>query len=136
MSEPNKTVVRRLVEEVLNGGRIELVDELYAPNLAAAAKRWITPFRSAFPDLHMQIVDLIAEGDKVVGRFLCSATHQGTWRGYPPTGRRFERIDEVSFFTVQDGRIAHAWTLEDTFTRMQQLGLLSANDSSADPSPA
>jgi predicted ester cyclase len=74
VSEHNKATVQRLVEEVLNGGRLEVIDELYTPELARAATRWITPFRASFPDLHMEIVELIAEGDKVVGRFTCSAT--------------------------------------------------------------
>ena len=123
MTEANKTVVRRLVEEVLNGGRLEVIGELYTPELAPAARRWIAPFRASFPDLHMEIVELIGEGDKVVGRFTCSATHLGEWLGQLPTGRRFERVDEVSIFRFRHGRIAHAWTLEDTLSRRQQLGL-------------
>jgi ketosteroid isomerase-like protein len=123
MSDVNKAVVRRLVEEVLNGGRLELVDELYAPRLAPAARRWIAPFRASFPDVHMEIVDLIAEDDKVVGRFTCSATHVGEWLGHAPTGRRFERVAEVSVFRLRDGKIVHAWTLEDSLSRLQQLGL-------------
>ena len=91
MTEANKTAVRRLVDEVLNGGHLEVVDELYAPELTGAAKRWIAPFRASFPDIHMEIVELIAEGDTVVGRFTCSATHLGPWLGQAPTERRFER---------------------------------------------
>lgn len=123
MSEANKTVVRRLVEEVLNGGHLEVIDELYTPELAPAARRWIAPFRASFPDVHMEIVELIAEADKVVGRFTCSATHLREWLGQVPTGRRFERVDEVSIFRFRDGRIAHAWSLEDTLGRLRQLGL-------------
>jgi predicted ester cyclase len=123
VTEYNKATVRRLVEEVLNGGRLELIDELYAPELAPAARRWIAPFRASFPDVHMEVVELIAEGDKVVGRFTCSATHLGEWLGHPPTGRRFERVDEVSIFRLRDGRITQVWTLEDTLGRLQQLGL-------------
>ena len=124
--DANKATVRRLIDDVFNGGRVELIDELYAPELAAAAKRWITPFRRSFPDVHMEIVDLIAEGDKVVGRFTCSATHKGTWRGQPATGRRFENIDEVSIFRLREGRIVSVWSLEDTLARMEQLGLVAA----------
>ena len=123
MNEANKTVVRRLVKEVFNGGHLEVIDELYTPELAPAARRWITPFRASFPDVHMEIVELIAEGDKVVGRFTCSATHLGEWLGQVPTGRRFERVDEVSIFQFRDGKIAHAWSLEDTLERLKQLGL-------------
>jgi predicted ester cyclase len=66
---------------------------------------------------------LIAEGDKVVGRFTCSATHLGAWLGHTPTGRRFERVDEVSIFRMRDGKIVHVWSLEDTLGRLRQLGL-------------
>jgi predicted ester cyclase len=123
MSERNKAIVRRLVEEVLNGGRLEVVDELYAPELAPAVRRWIAPFRASFPDVHMEVVELIAEGDKVVGRFTCSATHLGEWEGHAPTGRRFERVDEVGIFRLRDGRIVDAWSLEDTLSRRRQLGI-------------
>jgi predicted ester cyclase len=119
----NKTVVRRLVAEILNGGHLEVIDELYTPELAPAARRWIAPFRAGFPDVHMEIVELIAEGDMVVGRFTCSATHLGEWLGQVPTGRRFERVDEVSIFQFRDGKIAHAWSLEETLERLKQLGL-------------
>ncbi len=123
MTEVNKTVVCRLVAEVLNGGHLEVIDELYAPELVPAARRWIAPFRASFPDVHMEIVELIAEGDKVVGRFTCSATHLGEWLGHPPTGRRFERVDEITIFRLREGRIVHAWSLEDTLARLGQLGL-------------
>jgi predicted ester cyclase len=121
--ERNKHLVRRLVSEVLNGGNLDAIDEIYAPSLAAGARRWIAPFRASFPDVQMEIVELIAEGDKVVGRFTCSATHLGPWLGHGPTGRRFEKIDEVAIFRVRDGRIVRAWSLEDTLERLRQLGL-------------
>jgi predicted ester cyclase len=124
VSELNKATVRRLVAEVLNGGHREVIDELYAPELAPAARRWITPFRASLPDVRMEIVELIAEGDMVVGRFTCSATHQGPWLGHPPTGRRFDRVDEVAVFQLRDGRIVHAWSLKDNLGRLRQLGLV------------
>ena len=123
MSEQNKEVVRRLVEEVLNAGRMDVVDELYSLTLAPVAKQWIAPFRVSFPDVQMDIVDLIAEDDKVVGRFTCSGTHLGEWRGHPPTGRRFEAVDEVYIFRLSGGKIVDAWGVEDTLGRMEQLGL-------------
>ena len=126
MIEANKAVVRRLVDEVLNGGHLEVIQELYAPELAAAAHRWITPFRASFPDVRMELVELIGEGDAVVGRFKCSATHLGAWLGQAPTGRRFERVDEVWILGFRDGRIVHVWSLEDTLDRLRQLGLTSA----------
>jgi predicted ester cyclase len=118
-----KAVVRRLIEEVINAGRLDVIDELYTPAMAPGARRWIAPFRESFPDVQMEIVELIAEDETVVGRFRCSATHLGPWRGQPPTGRRFERVDEVYIYRVRDGRIAEAWGIEDTRSRERQLGL-------------
>jgi predicted ester cyclase len=119
----NEAIVRRFIDEVMNAGRLEVIDELYDPRLAEAAKRWIAPFQASFPDMHMEIVELVAEGDTVVGRFRCSGTHLGEWMGHPPTGRRFTRIDEVGFFRIESGKITRAWSLEDTLRRLEQLGL-------------
>jgi predicted ester cyclase len=118
-----KSVVRRLIDEVMNGGRLDASDELYTPQMAPGARRWIAPCRESFPDVQMEIVDLIAEGETVVGRFRCSATKLGPWRGNPPTGRRFERVDEVCIFRVHDGRITEARGIEDNRSRERQLGL-------------
>ena len=128
MPEGNEAVVRRLVEEVLNGGRMEAIDGLYAPELVEEARAWIAPFQVSFPDVQMEVVDLIAEGDKVVGRFTCSGTHLREWLGHAPTGRRFEAIDEVSIYRFRDGRIVESWGLEDNLGRLQQLGLPCEKD--------
>jgi SnoaL-like polyketide cyclase len=124
-ADPKETVIR-LIEGVVNGGDLDLIDELYVPEMMGPARRWVAPFREAFPDVEMKVVELVAEGEKVAGRFKCSATNLGEWRGQPPTGRRFEGVDEVYFFRVVDGRIAEAWGLEDTPSRMRQLGLREA----------
>jgi predicted ester cyclase len=108
---------------VLNDRRLDVIDELYHPRLAGAARRWIEPFLASFSDVHMRIDDLIAEDDTVVGRFSCSGTHSGDWLGHPPTGRRFTDVAEVYIFHIADGRIVRAWGLEDTLSRLRQLGL-------------
>ncbi|WP_020385185.1 ester cyclase [Kribbella catacumbae] len=120
----NKAIVHRLVDEVLNGGHLDVIDDLYTPDQAAAAREWITPFRASFPDVHMDAVELLAEGDIVIGRFTCTATHTGTWLGHRPTGRRFVAVDEVNRYRIRDGRIAESWALEDNLDRLSQLGLL------------
>jgi hypothetical protein len=67
---------------------------------------------------------MIAEGDKVAAHFKCSGTHEGEWRGTPPTGRRFEAVDEVYIFRVEDGKLSSAVAVvEDNLTRLRQLGL-------------
>jgi predicted ester cyclase len=119
-----REVIDRLVTEVMNAGRLEVIDDLYTPSLASGARRWIAPFLSSFGDLDMRVVDVLSEGDRAAGRFSCSGTHIGIWQGHPPTGRRFSHVAEVYFFRFEGGRIAQAWGLEDNLTRLRHLGLL------------
>jgi predicted ester cyclase len=124
--QAHKAIVQRLVDEVLNGGDLDVIDELYSEGEAKAARRWIAPFRRAFPDVHMETVELIAEADTVIGRFTCSATHTGRWLGHDPTGRRFTAIEEVNLYRFRDDKIAETWSLEDNLERLRQLGLLDS----------
>jgi hypothetical protein len=125
MSDPeqNKTLVRRLVE-IVNSGDLEALGEVAGGEIAEQAAGWIGPFRESFPDFRMDVVDVIAEDDKVVGVFKCSGTHQGDWRGHKASGRRFEGVDEIYVFRVEDGRLSRALAVvEDNLTRMRQLGI-------------
>ena len=115
--------MRRFVDEAVNGGRDEVIDELFTSGMTGGVRDWFRAFRGSFPDMHMELRDLVADGDTVVARFACSATHLGEWRGHAPTGRRFERVDEVYFFTFEADRIAAVWGIEDTLDRFRQLGL-------------
>jgi predicted ester cyclase len=126
--EDNKLLVRRLVEEAVGEGNLDVVDELAAGEFAEVAKRWVRPFRSAFPDFEMEIVELIAEGDRVVARFRCSGTHRGEWLGVPATGRRFENVDEIYIFRIRDARLVAAVGVEDNLSRLRQLGLSVRRD--------
>ena len=121
-AEENKAMVRRLLEAI-NTGNMDVVDELFSPEVAGQAKQNYTAFRSAFPDWREEIVDVIAEEDKVVGRFKCSGTHRGEMMGIAPTGRHME-VDEVYFLRVENGKFVEFWGLEDNLARMRQLGLL------------
>ena len=119
----NKDLVRRLVDQVVNARDLDLLDEIADAEIASAARRWIGPFRDSFPDFTMEIVDLIAEGDKVAAHFKCSGTHEGEWQGRPPTRRRFEGINEIYVFRIENGRLTGATAIvEDNLTRMRQLG--------------
>jgi predicted ester cyclase len=118
-----KETVRRFVDEAVNGGRDEVIDELFTSEMTGWVRDWFGAFRGSFPDMHMELLELVAEGDTVVARFACSATHLGHWRGHPPSGRRFERVDEVYFFTFEADRIAAVWGIEDSLDRFRQLRL-------------
>jgi predicted ester cyclase len=123
MSEESKAMARRLVEAINAGDEDAVVDELFAPRAARRVKRLFAEFRSAFPDWHEEIVELVAEENTVAGRFKCSGTHRGEFLGEAPTGKRME-VEEVFFLRVEDGKFVDFWGLEDSLSRMRQLGLL------------
>jgi steroid delta-isomerase-like uncharacterized protein len=116
----HKAVVTRLVEDVMNGRNLDLLDELCTAQLAPKLRVAFGQFVEAFPDWRQELVELVAEGVTVVARFRCHGTHLGAWEGLPPSGRAMN-IDEVYFFRFADGRIRSMWGLEDTWTRMRQL---------------
>jgi predicted ester cyclase len=122
-AEGNKCLVRRLVREAVGERNLAVLDQVAGGEFAELAKRWVATFRSAFPDFEMEVVDLIAEGEKVVGHFRCSGTHRGEWLGVPPTGRRFEGVDEIYIFRVRGGRLVSALGVEDNLARLRQLGI-------------
>ena len=133
--EENKAMVRRLVEGINAGDIEDTVDELLAPRAARRVKRLFTEFYTAFPDWREEIVELVAEGNTVAGRFRCSGTHRGEFLGEAPTGKRME-VEEVFFLRAEDGKFVDFWALEDSLGRMRQLGLLhsrSRGSEEADP---
>ncbi|MFB7510208.1 ester cyclase [Streptomyces broussonetiae] len=80
-----------------------------------------TVLLSAFPDLHVAVEDVIAEGDKVVVRNTVTGTHQGDYRGLPPTGRKVA-YHEIFVFRCAHGRIVEIWGVVDVLTQLRQLG--------------
>jgi predicted ester cyclase len=122
-AEQNKLLVRRVIDEAVTQHNAAILDELAEGDFVDIAKRWVSPFQSAFPDFEMKVVKLIAEGDTVVAHFKCSGTHRGEWLGVPATGRRFEDVDEIYIFDVQHGKLVSALGVEDNLTRLRQLGI-------------
>jgi predicted ester cyclase len=117
------TLVRRLVNEVMIGGDFAVLRECVAPDEVEPMRRWIEPFRRSFPDIHMEILTLVVEGERVAAHFRCSGTHLGPWRGHEPTGARFEHVDELYFFRYTEGRLHGMLSVEDNQSRLSQLGL-------------
>jgi steroid delta-isomerase-like uncharacterized protein len=139
--ERNKATVRRF-QGALGGGDAALtertIDEVVAPEVLirtplpidstgrAALKEVFGRLRHAFPDLHIEIKDLIAEGDKVVSRNTVSGTHRGEYMGVAPTGRTVT-YDEIFILRfAEDGRIVETWGVVDVAAQMRQLGLIPA----------
>ena len=119
MSTPTE-LVQRLIDDVMNGRDLDLLDELCIPALASKLRTAFSTFREAFPDWHQEALEFVTDGRTVVARMRCTGTHHGEWQGLQATGRPMT-IDEVYFFRIADGRISGLWGLEDTWTRMRQL---------------
>ncbi|HAE83316.1 MAG TPA: ester cyclase [Ktedonobacter sp.] len=140
-AEHIELVARRIAEELFNQGHLSAADELIAPNAIdhnepsgtdcrEHFKHVATMLRSAFPDLHMHIEDLIAEEDKVALRITISGTHTGpgAFAGLPPSGKRFQ-IQQMRFARFANGQMTESWAIIDMFAWMQQLGALPARGS-------
>ena len=105
MSAENKAMVRRLMEAI-NDGNLDVVDELFTPELARPMKRSFIAFRSAFPDWRMEIAELVAEGNTVVGRFRCSGTNQGEYKGSLPRASAWRWTKSISC----ESKTGSSWT--------------------------
>jgi predicted ester cyclase len=131
----NKAVFRRGYEELLNRGNLSVADELIAPEFinheappgkdrGPESMRWLaTMLRTAFPDLHFAIEELVAEGDTVAGRLTMSGTQEGPLMGTPPTGRAV-RQDHMHFVRFRDGKAVEHWGVRDELGMMQQMGVM------------
>jgi steroid delta-isomerase-like uncharacterized protein len=98
-AEQNKAIARRFIEEVWNNQNLTAIDDLYALNAIEhrdlppfdldrdSAKQYTAPLFSAFPDVHVTIEDMVAEGDTVVTRWTARGTHRGELMGVAPTGK-------------------------------------------------
>jgi predicted ester cyclase len=130
--EENKALVRRFFDEVWNKARVELADQFIAPGYIShnylevevlgpeGIKRAVLAQRTAFPDQHTTIEDLIAEGDKVVVRGTDRFTHLGEFMGYPPTGRKIV-VTWIDIFRVEHGKLVEAWLEVDSRRFIEQL---------------
>jgi NAD(P)-dependent dehydrogenase (short-subunit alcohol dehydrogenase family)/predicted ester cyclase len=130
-------VVHRFIDEVVNGGNIDRVDELWHHDLkwhggAGGDLQGIEPYKAslraavtgAFTGMHLTIHDTIADGDKVVLRFTNSGTQTGPFMGTPATGKHAE-WPGIGIYQVRDGKIAEAWFGEDILGMMLQLGAIT-----------
>jgi steroid delta-isomerase-like uncharacterized protein len=131
--EQNKEVVRRYWNGKWNERRPEILDELqtsdvvyHGTSMTMAGleeyKQVYQVFLSAFHDTHIEVEELVAEGDKVMSRVSLRGTHGGELQGMPPTGKTFT-VSAFTVFRIVDGRIAEEWEMLDELGLMEQLGL-------------
>jgi steroid delta-isomerase-like uncharacterized protein len=98
-------------------------------------KQFIVAVTNAFPDVHHDIVDMVAEGeDKVAVRFDATGTHKGEFQSIPPTSKKVS-FGGMNFFTIINGKITEIWGSEDVMGLMQQIGAIPA-ETHADSSTA
>jgi steroid delta-isomerase-like uncharacterized protein len=136
----NKATFKRF-HEAANTGDAEFlsktIDELVAPDAAIRTplpidatgaellkQVWAMLLR-IYPDIHLTVHDVIAEGDKVVTRNTVTGTHQGEFMGVAPTGKTVT-YDEIFIFRFADGRVVETWGVVDVYAQMRQLGLVPA----------
>ena len=144
MSEGNKALSRRVLEEVFSAGNLEVVDEIISEEHVhhdpatpeeghgrERLKEFASMYRSAFPDIHIEVEDQIAEGDRVATRWRGTGTHEGDLMGISPTGNRVTVVGTTIDRTA-DGQIAETWDNYDALGMMQQVGAIpSAEESQA-----
>ena len=131
MSQENKTIAHRYVEEFWNEGRVDIFEEIVAPDGVshstlgdANAEEWrqgTAALRNAFPDIRITIDDEIAADGKVVQRWTIRGTHQGDFFGVPATGKKVA-WPVIAIFRLSGAKIAEVWTQGDTLSTLQQLG--------------
>ena len=134
MSTENKSIVRRLYEEVWNERKLDVVDELISPSHALhdpnvsgsqigpdAYQRHVARITTAFSDLHFTIEDIICEKDKLVVYWIVSGTHKGEYEGIPPTDKKIS-VEGITINHFANGKILDSYVSWDALGLMRQLG--------------
>jgi predicted ester cyclase len=143
----NKALVRRLYEEGFNAGNLDIVTQLVSPDIVThnplildaptgrdAIRGGIAMLRRSFPDLRVEVLDLIAEGDRVAAFLLLSGTNTGDYRRGGATNRQGS-MRAFFIWRVADGRLVECWGVADRFALLQQLGIIPSNDDLAAKMP-
>jgi len=137
-TEANKALTLRYWEEVANKGNLDLIEEICAPDYVChevdqdirgpeGVRQFIFMLRAAFPDLHVTVEDVIAEGDKIVQRWTGRGTHQGELMGIPPTGNRVS-VAGITISCFKDGKVSEEWEVYDMMGMMHQLGAIPSSE--------
>lgn len=134
MTEANKALVRRFIEEIFVKGNVAAVDELVADDFVPYTwphtgdgkhdvKQAMARVAKGLSDPEFVIEDEIAEGDRVVVRVHASATQSGEFMRMPASGKRYS-IEEIHIFRLREGKVIAHWHQFDQMGLMQQLGAL------------
>jgi predicted ester cyclase len=127
MENPNKSLVRRYLEEVVNTGDIHRVAQFVSPADVEQTKQHIQAVRSTYPDLQVTVEAQIAEGDFVATLVVARGTHKGKWLGIEPTNKPIT-IEAVNFDTIRDGTIVEHRGAADSLEALIAIGALPFRD--------
>lgn len=119
----NRALVRSYIEEVINKNRFELIDTFFVPERRDLVREFLIRDNPnpPFPDAQEEIQDIVAEGNKVMVRWLFKATHQGGFMGIPATGKRIE-ITGYGTYYLENGLIKWDTICFDWLEALKQLG--------------
>lgn len=134
VTEENKAIVRRFIDEIFVKGNVHAVDELLADDFVPYTwpytgdgkkdlKQAMERVAKALSNPAFTIEDEIAEGDRVAVRLKASATQSGEFMKMPPTGKRYT-IEEIHIFRLRDGKVVAHWHQFDQLGMMKQLGAM------------
>ncbi len=135
MSTDPRPLIHRIVNDIIHGKNLALIDELYAPDYVGhqipaplpqtreGQKLFVGAFLEAFPDLRLTFEDELVEGQKVAGRGYLTGTHRGAFQGIPPTGKSI-KVDFMDVWRVANGKLAEYWGVVDVAGLLKQLGVL------------
>jgi steroid delta-isomerase-like uncharacterized protein len=128
-------LMRRFYDEVLTGGNLDAVAELCSEDIVEheappgmpqgleGVKQFVQMFRTAFPDLKVEVEDAFEAGDRAVARTRWTGTHQGEFMGVPPSGKPID-IEAIDIIRVADGKAAEHWGATDNLAMLQQIGAI------------
>jgi len=127
----NKQVVRRIYEDCINRNKPELLPELISGDYVGAQGGRgpsgfgsnIDELRTGFPDIRFTLQDLVVEGDRVAIRWTWEATHTGTFRSWPPSGRRVTTTG-IAIYQLEQGKVVRVWLETDRLGVLQQIGVI------------
>ena len=118
-------VISKAVDEFIHpDGRFHPAGRTDATAVQAQKRIWEILLR-AFPDIHITLEDLLADGDKIVARQTVTGTNSGEYRGMPPTGKSVT-YNEIFIARFANGQITDLWGVVDVYSQLQQLGLIQA----------
>jgi len=132
--EENMANAKHMVDDVINGSNMDMIDELVAPDYVLhdnssetykgpeGLKKFFSMMHTALPDIHVMIDDIVADENKVALRVTTRGTNTGTMMGMPPTGKQIN-IQSINISHYRNGKQVEVWEVDDSLGMLQQMGV-------------